>query len=315
MVESLRVRVSEIVREAEGINSYVLEPTDGGLPPFTPGAHVQVTTPGGLVRPYSLAGAPADAKRWIIAVQHEPAGRGGSRSMHEGVRVGTTLALGAPRNQFPLRDGSPALLVAGGIGITPLLSMARSLDRAGRAFSLVYLTRGPEKTAFKEALAAPNLARRVRIHHDGGDPAKALDLKALLATRPDGAHLYCCGPAGLMAAVKQAAWESWPVDAVHFESFSAAPEAAAEQRLFKLKVRSTGEELEVPPGKSALRALLDAGYFVPSSCEEGTCGTCLTGVVEGEPEHRDACLTEEERARGMTVCCSRARGGSITVDL
>lgn len=320
------MRVARVTREAEDINAYELVPADGGeLPAWEPGSHLDVALPGGMVRPYSLCNAPSERHRYVIAVQREANGRGGSRAMHEQVREGTVLAVSLPRNAFRLqpRDATGpdfSVLVAGGIGITPLLAMARALRAQGRPFVLHYCTRGPERTAFRELLTSPEWAPDVKVHHDGGDPSRGLDVKALLAARPEGAHLYCCGPGGLMKAVRAAALAGgWPEGAIHFESFTAEPLVAPVDgdSAFEVVIRSTGQVLAVPPGKSVLNVLTQAGLIVPSSCESGTCGTCQTHLLEGEPDHRDTYLTDEEKQAGkcMLVCVSRARSKRLTLDL
>jgi vanillate monooxygenase ferredoxin subunit len=318
--DTRRVRVARVTREAEDINAYELVPEEGGeLPAWDAGSHLDVALPGGLVRPYSLCNEPAERHRYVIAVQREAKGRGGSRAMHDQVREGTVLAVSRPRNAFRLQPAPFTLLIAGGIGITPLLAMARTLLREGRPFVLHVCTRSPERTAFRELLASPELSPHVHVHHDGGDPKKGLDVRALLAHRPAGAHLYCCGPNGLMGAVREAALAGgWPQEAVHFESFTAEPlVASASDDGFEVVVRSTGQVLPVPRGKSILNVLLEAGLMVPSSCESGTCGTCQTNVLEGEADHRDSVLTDEEKRAGrcMMVCVSRARSKRLTLDL
>jgi vanillate O-demethylase ferredoxin subunit len=317
----LRVRVARISREAEGILSYELLPTEGGaLPAFEAGAHVDVHVPGGLVRQYSLCNDAQETHRYVIAVQREPQGRGGSQAMHEGVREGDTLTLRPPRNTFPLLFARSYVLVAGGIGITPLLAMARVLQRTGAEWRLTYCTRSPERTAFLPLLTSPPFAGRVHVHHDGGEPSRALDMKGLLATRAPGTRLYCCGPTGLMKAVREAASANqWPKEKVHFESFSAEGTAAAlgvEDSEFEVTIRSTGQVLRVPRGQTVLNVLRRNGLKVPSDCEAGSCGTCLTRVCEGQPEHRDSFFTQEPAGQGrMLVCVSRAKSRRLVLDL
>jgi vanillate O-demethylase ferredoxin subunit len=321
--DTLRVRVARVVRETGEINSYELVPADGGeLPAWDAGSHLDVALPSGQVRPYSLCNDPAERHRYVIAVKREDGGRGGSLAMHQQVREGTVLAVSLPRNAFRLQPGEgPVVLVAGGIGLTPLLAMAHTLKREGRPFTLHVCTRTPEATAFHALLASPEWAPHVRLHHTGGEPGRRADLRALLAGRPDGAHLYCCGSTGLMRAVREAALEGgWPEAAVHFESFSAEPLVApvgGADDTFEVVVQSTGQVLPVPAGTSLLNALSAAGVMVPSSCESGVCGTCQTNVLEGEADHRDSFLTDEEKQGGkcMLVCVSRARSRRLTLDL
>ncbi|XXF77849.1 PDR/VanB family oxidoreductase [Myxococcaceae bacterium GXIMD 01537] len=320
--DTLRVRVGRISREAEGIQSYEFVSVDGGtLPPFEPGAHLDIHVPGGFVRQYSLCNDAAETHRYVIAAQREPSGRGGSRALHERVREGDTLLTSPPRNHFPLHFARSYVLVAGGIGITPLLAMTRVLQRTGADWHLHYCTRSPERTAFLAELSAPPFAGRVHVHHDEGDPAKGLDVRGLLATRPPGARLYCCGPAGLMKAVREAAAvHQWPKEKVHFESFTAEGTNAAlgtEDAEFEVHIRSTGQVLRVPRGQTVLNVLRRNGLKVPSDCEAGSCGTCLTRVCEGVPEHRDSFFSAQEPAgeQRMLVCVSRARSKRLVLDL
>jgi vanillate monooxygenase ferredoxin subunit len=320
--DTLNLRVERITPVAEDIRTYELVPTKGGtLPPFEAGAHLDVHIPGGFQRQYSLCNDPQERHRYVIAVQREAQGRGGSRAMHEKVNPGTALTTSAPRNSFPLLYAQEYVLVAGGIGITPLLSMAHALKRQGARWHLYYCTRSPERTAFRELLASPDFAPHVTLHHDGGDPARGLDMKALLAKKPAGGRLYCCGPAGLMRAVNEAAvHHQWPREKVHFEAFSAEGTSAIGDQAdteFQVVVRSTGATYSIPPGESVLNVLRGKGLTIDSICESGTCGTCLTRVVEGTPDHRDSFLSDAERARcrEMLICVSRARSPKLVLDL
>jgi ferredoxin-NADP reductase len=275
-----------------------------------------VHLPSGLERQYSLCNDPAERHRYVIAVQHEEAGRGGSEEMFRAVHVGDVLAVGPPRNLFPLHDGEEAaVLVAGGIGVTPILAMARHLAAAGRPFSVLYLSRDPEATAFAEEFAGLAAAGvPVTVHHDGGDPARAFDLGGFLAALPDTAHVYCCGPAGLMAAV--AALGAGRGERMHFEHFSnadAAPKGG--DRPFVVTLARSGRDIEIPADRSILDTLLEAGLDIDYSCTEGTCGTCITRLVSGEPDHRDRVLLPGERHDHIVLCCSRARGDRLVLDL
>jgi vanillate O-demethylase ferredoxin subunit len=320
--DTLRVRVERITRAARDIHAFELVPTEvSRLPGFEPGAHLEVHTPGGHVRQYSLCNDARETHRYVIAVQREPRGRGGSRSLHDDVDVGSTLTVSAPRNTFPLLHARAYLLVAGGIGITPLLAMARVLQRTGADYALYYCARCPERTAFLEELSAPPFLGRVHLHHDEGDPAKGLDVDALLATRRPGTRLYCCGPAGLMRAARAAATRhGWPREKVHFEAFSSEGASVAcggEDTEFEVAIRSTGAVFPVPRGQSVLNVLRRNGLKVPSDCEAGSCGTCLTRICDGVPDHRDSFLAGSERAGRdqMLVCVSRARSRRLVLDL
>ncbi|WAC25599.1 PDR/VanB family oxidoreductase [Ancylobacter sp. SL191] len=317
-MNEIRLRVRSITQLTRSIRSYelVAETRGGALKPFTAGAHLTVTLPSGLRRAYSLHNPPSEAGRYRIAVQREAAGRGGSIEMHERVQPGDTLAVSAPRNLFALAPEGPALLIAGGIGITPLLAMAAQLRDEGRAARLVYLVRQSEDAAFLdeiEALAARGLA--VELHADGGDPARAYPLADLLATVPDDTHVYCCGPAGLMTAVAMAG-AHLPTERMHFESFTneeAAPRAG--DAGFVVRLARSGRTVAVAAGESILDALLGQGLDIDYSCNEGTCGTCITRVLAGGIDHRDKVLLPQERADHIIICCSRATTAELTLDL
>ncbi len=319
----LRVRVARVAREAEDILSYELVAAEGGdLPAFEAGAHLEVLVPGpgDFLRSYSLCNDPEETHRYVITVARDARGRGGSSAMHERVREGAVLEIRAPRNNFPLLFARSYVLVAGGIGITPLLSMARRLSRTGADYTLYYCAREPGRAAYRELLSQAPFAGRVRFSFDGGDPAQGLDVKALLATRQPGARLYCCGPTGLMQAVRDAATQHrWPWEKVHFESFTAEGTRAAtgrEEQDFEVAIRSTGQVLQVPAGQSVLNVLRRNGVRVPSDCEAGTCGTCVTRVCDGQPDHRDTFFqTEPAGDQRMLICVSRARSKRLVLDL
>ena len=300
---------------AEDVQLFELARPDGGeLPEFTPGAHVTVKLPNGLVRKYSLCNDPAEREHYLIAVKRERPGRGGSVGLIEGVKAGDTLLVGSPRNDFALVP-SPAgyTFIAGGIGITPLLSMARHLKSSGAGkFKLYYLTRSKATTAFHAELSGPPFRGLVTIHHDEGDPDKSFDLWPVLE-KPRG-HVYCCGPRPLMTAVRDMSGH-WSSAAVHFEAFQEAAKTAANDLPFDVRIKGKVEPVHVPVGTSILEALRTAGYDARSSCESGTCGTCKTRLVSGDIDHRDLVLSEAERASHLMVCVSRARGGVLEIEL
>ncbi len=317
--EQLDVRVKRVVVEAEDIRSFEFaDPKASELPPFTAGSHLDVHLPNGLVRQYSLCNDPRETHRYVVAVLREPDGRGGSACMHDVVREGDDVTVTVPRNHFPLHeDAERHLLIAGGIGITPMLAMTRRLAALGADYTLHYCTRSPEKTAFREELADEPFASNVQFHHDGGDPSKGLDVRALLAEVEDGTHVYCCGPLGLMHAVSNASGH-WPLGTIHFEFFETDPDVKEGPSTgFEVEIASTGDVFKIPPDKTILDVLLDAGYDCDSSCEEGLCGTCIVDVLEGEPDHRDFVLDDEEKESNklMTICCSRAKSARLKLDL
>jgi phthalate 4,5-dioxygenase reductase subunit len=314
---SLTVRVGCAEPAAEGIKRFELVFPDGAdLPPFSAGAHIFLKTPRGPTRRYSLCNDPHDRHRYEIAVKREPQGGGGSISLVDETQAGDPLLISAPRNDFEL-SGNPAsyLFIAGGIGITPILSMVRFLQTSGRRpYKLYYLTRSPEETAFRDYLRQPEFRGKVVIHHDRGDPEQVFDLWPLLE-QPKGAHLYCCGPRSLMQAVRDMTGH-WSSSSVHFEDFGGAKAArSADDVPFTVRLAKSCEVVDVPIGTTILEALRARGHLIPSSCESGTCGTCRVVLLAGEPDHRDLALSDQERSRAILVCVSRALSGELVLDL
>jgi vanillate O-demethylase ferredoxin subunit len=315
----LNVRVERRTSEAEDICSYELVSVDGTpLPAFSAGSHIDVHVAPGLVRQYSLCNPPHETHRYLIGVLRDPASRGGSQGMHETIHTGATLTISAPKNHFPLVDAERSLLLAGGIGVTPVLAMAEALSAQGAAFEMHYCARSPERTAFRERIAASQFAAQVHFHYDSGAPEQKLDLPTLLARLDRGTHIYFCGPGGFIDYVKAAAAaQNWPEAQLHLEYFGAAAVDAGGDQAFEVKLSSTGASYTVPAGVTVMQVLRDAGVFVAASCEQGVCGTCLTRVLEGVPDHRDLYLTEEEQAANdqFTPCCSRSKSPTLVLDL
>jgi ferredoxin-NADP reductase len=313
------VRIARKLREATDICAFELvHPKGAPLPSFSAGSHISVHIRPGLIRQYSLCNDPRETHRYLIAVLHVERSRGGSRAMHE-LREGMRVHIGLPRNHFPLvRDARQSVLLAGGIGVTPILSMAEELSRAGADFEMHYCTRSAERTAFLRRIQSSPYAQRVRLHFDDGPAAARLSLPAILAQPDPGKHLYVCGPKGFMEATLQAAREhGWSEAHVHREYFSARPQPADQNVAFDIQLARTGRRIRVEREQSALEALQSAGIHMQSSCAEGVCGTCLTRVLAGTPDHRDLFLTADERARNdrFLPCCSRSAGGILVLDL
>lgn len=290
-------------------------PQGQALPEFTPGAHITVQAPNGMRRSYSLCGAPADTQRWQIAIQREANGRGGSCSMVDAVNVGDVLPTLPWRNDFELKSNAASyIFVAGGIGITPILSMVQHVLSQGQSnFKLYYCTRDAAHTAFADLLSAPELAGKVHIHHDQGDMAQAFDFWPVFE-RPTQAHVYCCGPQGLMDSVRDMTGH-WPPEHIHFESFGVAQTAFLPNTPFDVVLNTSNLRVHVPAELSILDALRACGHGISSSCESGTCGTCRTGLLAGEAEHRDLVLRPDEHSQHIMVCVSRARGSELVLDL
>ena len=315
-MEMTPLRVTRAEPIARDVHLFELrDPGGAALPAFTAGAHVTVRAPNGALRKYSLCNDPAESERYVIAVKRDAAGHGGSVSLVDGTRAGDLIEVSAPRNAFELAARAPAhIFVAGGIGITPIMSMVRSLAaNAMGKFRLYYLTRSPEATPFRAELASSELPGTVVIHHDHGDPAKSFDLWPVFE-KPGNAHIYCCGPRPLLEAVRDMTGH-WPAAAVHFESFlDAAAQERPDDRPFTVVLARSGDRIEVPPGISILEAMRARGHEAPSSCESGTCGTCRTALVAGAADHRDFVLAEDERARQIMICVSRALTPEIAID-
>lgn len=316
----IEVVIANKAQAADDILHFELtRPDNQPLPAFDPGAHIDVHLPGGLIRQYSLYNHPAESQRYLIAVLKDPASRGGSIAMHEQVGIGDRLQISEPRNHFPLAENAErSLLLAGGIGITPILCMAQSLFSAGEDFTMHYCARSSSKMAFMQQIKDSAFAQQVQLHLDDGDPQQRFDADSVLANPTPGTHLYVCGPAGFLDHVmNSAASHGWPSEQLHREYFSAAPVAHSEDGSFEIEIKSTGEVILIPGGRSALHVLEDAGIDIPVSCEEGICGTCVTRVLEGTPDHRDRFMTDEEHARNdqFAPCCSRAKSGRLVLDL
>lgn len=316
-MEMKKVQVASVREVADDIVEFRLVAAKGvALAAFTPGAHVHVAVPCGGTRQYSLCNDPAEPGEYVIAVKRELQGRGGSISLIEKIRPGDEIDISDPCNDFELQpaEGGRVVLIAGGIGITPILSMARALHRAGTNFHLYYLTRSPELTAFRDEILAAPFAKHVTIHHDYGDVTRSLDLASVLA-EPEDSVVYCCGPTGLLRAVREQS-AHWPKGSVRFEDFGTTPAApASEEGGFTVTLADNRGSYFVPPDKTILQVLQEAGLDMPSSCEAGTCGTCRMRLISGVPDHRDLVLFDDEMNDSIIICCSRAKSDEIVVAL
>jgi vanillate O-demethylase ferredoxin subunit len=319
---TLEVRVKQVRYEGNGINSYEFtSPSGEKLPPFEAGSHIDIHLKNGAIRQYSLCNSPAEHNRYVIAVLKDEAGRGGSRAMHDDVAAGDIVTISRPRNHFAL-DGNAkrVILIAGGIGVTPLKAMAHELDTHHVEFEMHYCARNREAAAFSDEFSAMERDGRLHYHFDDGDKRKQLDIMKLLAQPAPGTHVYYCGPSGFMKACADAA-SHWPKGTVHFEHFKApdqpkrTPASAESADGCDVTIASTGQVVHLSAGQSLADALDAAGVDVPTSCCAGLCATCKVRYLEGEVEHNDFILSDEERRDYLTACVSRPVSSTLVLDL
>lgn len=312
----LEARVSGVNQLADGIRSY--EITAALLPRFTPGAHIDVFLPGGLIRQYSLCNDPQEGQKYVIAVQKEMSGRGGSAYLHDNLQVGDKLYISHPKNNFSLSENANRFIfVAGGIGITPIMSMIATCLRNGDDFVLHYCTRSRKRTAFMEQLE-PHVASGCVVLHfdeDGNRP----DFEQLLKERSPKGHIYYCGPPGFLELMTHATRE-WPREFVHFERFTAdldieSTAAATANEEFEVRLASSQQTFTVMADETIVQVLERNGVHVDVSCQEGYCGTCMTRYLEGNPQHRDSVLDEENRKQYIMICCSRSKTKDVPLVL
>jgi vanillate O-demethylase ferredoxin subunit len=278
-----------------------------------------VNLPGGITRQYSLCNDPRESHRYLIGVLKDPATRGGSKAMHEQVNEGDVLEISTPKNHFALaHHAARSLLLAGGIGITPILCMAERLAMADSDFEMHYASRSRDRMAFHDRILASGFASKVRLHFDDGAAEQKLNLPELLAEPEEGVHMYVCGPKGFMDAVLGTARsKGWPQSQLHYEFFAAEAVKSSDDESFAIKLASSGRVIVIAKDKSVTDALREAGVEIPTSCEQGVCGTCLTRVLEGEPDHKDLYLSPDEQAANdqFTPCCSRSKSPMLVLDL
>lgn len=318
MTDTLSLRVALVRDVAERIRSIVFESVDGiVLPAFEAGAHLRFAIPlsdgGACTREYSLVNEPGHRTHYEIAVLHDERGRGGSRQMHA-LRVGDLVTAQGPINAFPIvADADEHLLLAGGIGITPLFCMARALKARDASMTIHYAARTPAHMAYRDELAALG----AQLYFDNGEPSRGLPLTALLAHPKPRRHLYVCGPARMIAATIEIATAlGWPASHVHHESFGGAVALIGDQPI-RIHLKASQRTIEVAGDESILDALVREGLDPLHDCRRGECGLCVTQVVDGVPEHRDHVLSARERACGrvMCTCVSRAQTPELTLDL
>jgi ferredoxin-NADP reductase len=315
---AMKVRVSAISQETDDISLLELRSVEGELPSFSAGSHIDLHLGNGLIRSYSLTNATCERHRYVIGVKKEPLSRGGSRFIHEQLRVGDEAMISTPRNNFALCEEAPSsVLIAGGIGITPLRCMAQHLEELARPWQLHYAARSRCSAAFVSQLA--EFGPKVRFYfptESGQKPhASRMDINAVVADAPHDAHLYCCGPEGMLESFKTASAGRSPAQ-THVEHFANA-QGVDKAGEFEVVLAKSGRTVDVPSGKSILDTLLELGIDAPFSCMEGVCSSCETRVLSGIPDHRDLILTSEEHAANdrMMICCSRSKSRTLVLEL
>jgi vanillate O-demethylase ferredoxin subunit len=313
------VKVSKIIPLTGQIISLQLVAENGlSLPSYEPGAHIDVYLPNGLIRQYSLS-TPRGASYYEIAVLKDLNSRGGSKAVHEQIKVGDSLTISEPKNHFPLvAEADKTLLFAAGIGITPILAMAEQLAANQQQFELHFCARNQQQTPYFERISQAPWADKVHFHFTDGDSSKRLNASSLLGQGQGNNHLYVCGPVTFMddilAKAQQAGWSN---EHLHREYFSAAPIDHSSDQSFEVVINSSGQVFNVPADCSILNVLEDNGFFIPVACEEGVCGTCVTGLLEGQADHKDVFLSDEEKQQmqKITPCCSRSLSPRLVLDL
>ena len=295
------------------IEEFILaDPAGKTLPAADAGSHITIETPAGAMRRYSLVHPGNQLSTYTLAIKREPQSRGGSTSMHDSALVGADLQVQAPSSDFVLGAKHGALLIAGGIGVTPIYAMAQSLVQQGRAVRVVYCAREESMAAYAEALREL-CGDQLTLHLDHGDADQAFDFWDLLM-EPTAEHIYCCGPAPLMEEVKGVTGH-WPEGRVHFEEFKPVEVVRPDDHAFHIELKHSNQTITVPSDKTILEALRDHGVRVVSSCESGTCGTCKCAYSSGEVDHRDLVLMADEKASHMMPCVSRAKGERLVLDI
>lgn len=316
----LNATVDSVLTVGEGIRAYDFVPADNDAwPAFSAGSHIDVEMTPQLVRQYSLCNDPSDEQRYRIAVKYEEQGNGGSRFMHQEVRPGSQLKIGKPRNNFPLGDDfEHYVLIAGGIGVTPLLAMAYALHEAGKSFELHICARNKQSLAFREELGELPFEQSITSYWDDSEHQHRFSASIVLAAKHHNSGLYVCGPSGFMSHVLNTAKaHAWPEASLFSETFVPPKVDTSNNKAFEVKIASSGEILQIAASEKLIDVLHENGYVVMCSCTQGICGSCITPVLEGVPDHRDAIMTDEDRAsnRLMTVCVSRAKSERLLLDL
>ncbi|MBL4756324.1 MAG: oxidoreductase [Rhizobiales bacterium] len=312
----MSLRQMKVARKREltpEICEFALEANDGAkLTPFAPGANITVETPSGAMRCFSLVNDGYSPNQYVIAVKNEPTSRGGSSSMHKDLEEGSVLNVAAPENSFTLGDASSYLLIAGGIGITPIYAMAQSLTKDGKPFKIIYCSRSAGDAAYLDELKAA-FGSNLIAHHDNGDPDNMYDFWDHFAEIKN-IHVYCCGPKPLMKEIKAISGH-WPEGRVNFEDFKPVEISRPDDAAFEVRLQKSAMTITVPKNQTILEAVRAAGVPTTSSCEGGACGACKSSLIEGDVDHRDVVLMEEEKSTNIMICVSRAKSGGLVIDL
>jgi len=312
-MDDLNMRVSARRELTEHICEFTLEPVgDVDLPGFTPGAHLTIETPSGAMRRYSLVNDGTSPDKYVIAIKREDASRGGSMSMHDEATEGTELRVSAPENTFELTEAKEYLLIAGGIGVTPIYAMGQHLAREDMPYKVIYCTRSEEETAYLGEIKEL-FGDRLTLHHDGGDIREVYDFWDHFE-EPKNMKVYCCGPAPMLEEIESISGH-WPEGRVIFEDFKPVEVVREDDTAFDVKLEKSGKTVRVPEDRSILEALRDVGIATVSSCESGTCGTCKTRLVSGNADHRDMVLMDDEKCDYIMICVSRSKGEELVLDL
>lgn len=320
-MSTIDVIVQGITLASASSRTFELRPRDGTLPPFAAGAHIDVHVRPGLIRQYSLCNAPGERHRYLICVKREPAGRGGSAAMHDGVSVGERLTISMPRNTFAVSaTAARHVLVGGGIGITPLLAMAHALDARDARFDLHHYTPTPADSPLLETIRAAPFGERAIIHHSSDGDSLRGGLPATMREPDPAAAVYVCGPDGMTAHLHDLAVAAgWDPGQIHTERFAPLVPAGPREGdgTFAVRIASTDQRIVVPADRTIAEMLTEHGIDVELACEQGICGACLTPVLAGEPEHRDEVQTADEHAANaqITICCSRSRSAELTLGI
>lgn len=307
------VRLTAIIPAADDTNFFEFRPLSGEVPRFSAGAHIDVHLPNGMIRQYSLTNSQDERHRYVIGVKRDANSRGGSVYMMDKLEVGAEITIGGPRNNFPLNESAPhSVLIAGGIGVTPMFSMMARLESTGASWELFFAVRKRSEVAMPDLLTAHGDKIHLHIDEEAGG---FVDLAAIVKHAPRSSHLYCCGPGPMLDAF-EAATKSWPYGEAHVEHFSSLTPVASEGG-FTVVLAKSGLTIQVAPGQTILDAVRDAGVDAPSSCEQGVCGACETRVLSGIPDHRDMILSPQEQEANdtMMICCSGCKSDVLVLDL